>query len=244
MTWFKVDDKFHDHPKARKAGRAAVGLWLMAGSWCADNLTDGFVPDDVLPRWGGRDEDVWGDADRLVSVRLWERVERDGDSGYVFLKWAKYQPTRADVMRKRAEARDRMARVRANITRSSGEVQGDVRSTPSRPVPSRPESVVTSSRQSLVSTARETRLTDDDLDRIAAKTGGDHDHASRVAADVLDRASSPPRKPLAYVLRAIAAEPDRYRMAFRLTKDTQCPTHPGQPADNCGGCAADRREVK
>ena len=52
MPWFKVDDKLHDHRKSRKAGRSAMGVWVLAGSWSMDNETDGFVPADVLARWG------------------------------------------------------------------------------------------------------------------------------------------------------------------------------------------------
>lgn len=29
MPWFKVDDKIHSHPKARRAGLAAMGLSLI-----------------------------------------------------------------------------------------------------------------------------------------------------------------------------------------------------------------------
>ena len=54
MAWFKVDDKLHDHRKARRAGKAAIGVWVLAGSWAMDNLTDGFVPEVVLLRWGTR----------------------------------------------------------------------------------------------------------------------------------------------------------------------------------------------
>lgn len=27
MPWFKVDDRLHDHFKARQAGKAAMGVW-------------------------------------------------------------------------------------------------------------------------------------------------------------------------------------------------------------------------
>lgn len=239
MSWFKVDDKYHDHPKARRAGLAACGLWLRAGSWSADHLTDGFVPDDVLPRWAGRGVDVFELADTLVEVRLWERAEVGGEPGYRFRKWAKYQPTRAEVERKRAEARERMARVRSNIGDSSrersGEQAANVRTTPSRPVPTRPDPVVVD--------ARGAGLTDDDLDRIAEKINGDREYARRVAVEVLDRAGETVRKPLAYVLRAIAAEPDRYRRARgnpRPGQAGECSRHAGQWADTCRSCAADR----
>lgn len=146
MAWFKVDDKFHDHRKARAAGPSALGLWMLAGSWCADNLTDGFVPDDVLPRWGARGFDVWAQADRLVEAGLWSRDSREGEEGHLFHGWEDYQPTRAQVEANRAAARERMANARANKRGGSQDVRANsegtsqqVRVTPSRPVPSRPD---------------------------------------------------------------------------------------------------------
>lgn len=71
MTWGKVSDRLHSHSKARRA-REAMALWVLALSWCAAELTDGFVPADMpellIP--GG---DAM--AERLVAVGLWERAE-------------------------------------------------------------------------------------------------------------------------------------------------------------------------
>ncbi len=53
ISWFKVDDKLHDHHKANAAKKAAMGVWVLAGSWSADNLTDGFIPARVLANLGG-----------------------------------------------------------------------------------------------------------------------------------------------------------------------------------------------
>lgn len=90
MPWFKVDDKLHDHRKARKAGKAALGVWVLAGSWAMDNLTDGFIPDDVLLRWGTR-----ADAGRLVSAGMWRVDEHNGERGWRFHDWAHFQPSAA-----------------------------------------------------------------------------------------------------------------------------------------------------
>lgn len=90
MPWFKVDDKLHDHRKTRRAGKAAMGVWVLAGSWSMDNLTDGFVPEDVLLRWGTR-----ADAGRLVAAGLWYVDEFDGDRGWRFHDWTRFQPSAA-----------------------------------------------------------------------------------------------------------------------------------------------------
>lgn len=139
MTWFKVDDKLHDHRKARAAGCAAMGLWTMAGSWAADNLTDGFVPDSVAARW---DRSYRRLAARLVEVGLWVEDFQHGEQGWSFHEWSDggRQPTRERVLAERAAAQERMAKVRQR--RRSGEHPQNVRakfdrgsSSPTRPDP-------------------------------------------------------------------------------------------------------------
>ncbi len=106
MTWAKVDDRFHGHSKARRA-REALALWVLAMSWCADELTDGAVPRDMpdllLPGLGETF------AARLVEVGLWERT----DAGYQFHDWLDYQPSAKTVKRERtklSEARSKAGR--------------------------------------------------------------------------------------------------------------------------------------
>ncbi len=153
MPWFKVDDKHHDHRKTRRALRGvrgkrrdagAMGLWELAGSWCADNLMDGFVPADELHRW---DDDWEALAARLVDADYWVTDEHDGEAGYRFLNWEEHQPMKADVEAKREAAKERMARIRATPRSGSGEVRAnETRSSrrPSRPVPTRPDPEKTS----------------------------------------------------------------------------------------------------
>lgn len=97
MPWFKVDDKLHDHRKTRACGKSAMGVWVLAGSWCADQLTDGFVPAGVLPRWGTAD-----DAAALVDAGLWHEDTQGGEAGWRFHDWAEFQPTKASIDKSRA----------------------------------------------------------------------------------------------------------------------------------------------
>jgi hypothetical protein len=102
VPWFKVDDKLHDHRKSRVAKKAAMGVWVLAGSWCMDNLTDGFVPLDVLGRWGTK-----SDAQALVRAGLWLDASRNGEKGFQFHDWDRFQPSAAvtaAVKAKEAEA--------------------------------------------------------------------------------------------------------------------------------------------
>lgn len=102
MPWFKVDDELHDHRKARRAGKSAIGVWVLAGSWSSANETGGFIPADVLRRWG-----TPGDAKRLVDTGLWELSTENGEKGWRFHDWNHFQPSAAviaDVKAKRSES--------------------------------------------------------------------------------------------------------------------------------------------
>lgn len=111
MTWFKVDDSFYRSRKVRKLGRdrvPAVGLWTLCGDWSADNLTDGFVPWEIVEDW---DEDrEW--SKRLVAVGLWAEVVVDGEDGVSFHDWGDWQPTSDQVKQRRKADADRRARWR------------------------------------------------------------------------------------------------------------------------------------
>lgn len=101
--WFKMDDKFHSSKKLMKIPKrarfGAAGLWSIAGSWCGEQLTDGFVPSYMLKAWGPPPSA----SQALVEVGLWSCV----DGGFQFVNWAEYQPTKADVERDRARNRER-----------------------------------------------------------------------------------------------------------------------------------------
>lgn len=103
MPWFRVDDAFAMSPKAVAAGNAAVGLWVRAGSWSMQQLTDGHVPDPIALMLGRRQ-----DANRLVSADLWDRVE----DGYQFRNWAEYQPSKEQIETQRANAAERQRKAR------------------------------------------------------------------------------------------------------------------------------------
>lgn len=104
MVWFRVDDALAFHEKSMIAGNEAMGLWVRAGSYCAQQVNDGIVPTAVVRALGGN-EFV---ADNLVAAGLWHPHEK----GYIFHDWEDYQITREQVMNDRAAARDRMAKRR------------------------------------------------------------------------------------------------------------------------------------
>lgn len=98
MAWFQVDDQLAMHRKVCEAGNAAMGLWVRAGSWSMQNLTEGYVPTKAARTLG-----TAGQARTLVSVGLWVEVE----GGYQFHEWGTRQMSAeqiAERRRKRAEA--------------------------------------------------------------------------------------------------------------------------------------------
>lgn len=154
MPWFKVDDGLHAHIKAVRAGVSAMGLWVLAGSWSADQLTDGWVPDYIVARL---DPDYREHAATLVRAGLWDEDEHDGDKGWRFHEWSDHQPSREQVLadRRAAAERQRRARERAKARRDGerepigsnpdrhgvthAEVTPVVTVPPTRPDPTRPE---------------------------------------------------------------------------------------------------------
>lgn len=122
MTWFKVDDSFYRSRKVRRLGRdrvAAVGLWTLCGDWSADNLTDGFVPWEVVEEWDAKRRL----AHRLIAVALWHEAEADGEEGVQFHDWHDWQPTKDQVIQRRkadAERRARWREARRNASKPAG----------------------------------------------------------------------------------------------------------------------------
>lgn len=112
VTWFRVDDTLAFHRKALAAGNAAMGLWVRAGSWCAQQLSDGFIPADIALTIGTEYQ-----ASALVKAGLWDVVE----GGYEFHEWTEEgrQPTREDVLARRAADRARKSDWRRSATAQS-----------------------------------------------------------------------------------------------------------------------------
>lgn len=146
MAWFRVDDQFGSNPKVmqipRQVRKECLGLWLLAGVWSAQHLTDGRVPEYMLEELG---TDM-SHRDRLVTVGLWSET---GD-GIAFNDWGDYQPSRAEVMAKREAERVRKEQWRAKKAESRGKVtdasrrdtdgtDASVRAESALPDPTRPD---------------------------------------------------------------------------------------------------------
>src|SRR4249919_3948895 len=103
MVWFNVDDNFHDHPKARRAGLDAIGLWVLCGSFSAQYLTEGFVPEWKVDGYrNGRKL-----AAKLVACELWFPAVKDEEPGWRFHQWDERNRSKAQVEADRAANRER-----------------------------------------------------------------------------------------------------------------------------------------
>lgn len=152
MTWARIDDRFHSHPKVASLGPymlACVGLHTLALSWCNDQLTDGAIPTDQVPRLAGDltlllpQGQPWELVARLVAVGMWEEME----SGYRIHDFLDYNPSKRHVMqlrKTRALAGQAGGRQRASNASSTQQANRQANPNPVPvPVPSTPEKTKT-----------------------------------------------------------------------------------------------------
>jgi len=96
--WFRVDDSFYDHPKAVGLSDNAVALWTRTGAWSGKQLTDGLVPLAMVEQFARGADAAKVVAAELMDHRLWE----PGADAIQFHDWADYNPTREQVLARRA----------------------------------------------------------------------------------------------------------------------------------------------
>lgn len=126
MPWFKVDDSAHAHPKMRKAGKAAIGLWVMCGSYASAYLTNGIVPAETAA------EGTPPQIDKLVRVGLWHkaghgcpRCPQPPKGDFIIHDYLVYNPSRARVLAERKKAADKKRDQRAGSGPGGGGPDGN-----------------------------------------------------------------------------------------------------------------------
>lgn len=111
MTWAKLDDNFHSHPKIREAFRrdpASIGLHAMAISWTSAYEADGRVPTWFIEGVIADESQRHSALDALVSEGLWKR----NGEGFVIHDYLDFNPSRAELRAKRDKDADRKRRER------------------------------------------------------------------------------------------------------------------------------------
>ena len=112
MTYFKVDDGFWSHPKFFDVSDAAITLWVKAGSYSSQHLTDGFVEHKTI-RMIHCDPAA---AAVLVDAGVWFEVE----GGYQFHDWHDHQRSSDSVKRERQATRERQRKYVASKRENNG----------------------------------------------------------------------------------------------------------------------------
>jgi hypothetical protein len=142
MPWFRLDDSFHSHPKVMAAGNEAAGLYVRCGTYAAQHLTNGFIPEDIALLYGagqtrsrgsGRAGEPETLAETLVRTKLWRRTR----GGWRMPDYLEYNPSREAVDNTRAARNERQKRWREahgrRVTNASN--NGRVDAYPARPAP-------------------------------------------------------------------------------------------------------------
>lgn len=112
MPWFRVDDQFHSHPKAEAAGNAALGLWVLLGSWAAERQ-QGEIPMRVALTYGTRAQ-----INKLIDAGLLDQV----DANVELHDWDHWQGPLTSADRARAYRRRQASR---KVTNPRDETRDD-----------------------------------------------------------------------------------------------------------------------
>lgn len=98
MPWAKLDDRFHENRKIRRVWRRqpiAIGLHVMAITYCAGNLTDGFVDEDFVEERVPDQQCRQDVVDALTDTSLWHPVE----GGWEINDFSEFNMTREQAER-------------------------------------------------------------------------------------------------------------------------------------------------
>ena len=259
VTWFKVDDSFYSHPKVMMTSPGALGLWVVAGTWSAANLTDGFVSVQALPRLLPDSAEL---AEELVTVGLWRRAK----GGYQFHDWTDYQPTKKQVEEERRKWAEKKAKQRAakasQDQMSPGDTQGDSRGDSSEE--SRSSRTRTRVPKGTSSGAAKPRKQDPIWDALMAACGVDTSQIPEDSRGAYNRAVKQ-LKEIKATPGQITLRAKRYRDKWTTASLTptalvrrwpeldtstapppeseaeRCPRHKRQPKNHCQICDSERR---
>lgn len=103
MSWLYLDDRILEHPKfiraVNRGGSDAVHLWLGIRAYCGQNLTDGFVPVDMI-------DEIRGPKDRrrraaALDILVHENLIHEANGGFEMHDYLEWSESRDDVIRRR-----------------------------------------------------------------------------------------------------------------------------------------------
>ncbi|MGW3492012.1 hypothetical protein [Streptomyces sp. NPDC001054] len=121
MAWFALDDGFDTHPKVRKAGNAAVGLFVRLGVHATKHLTEGHLDGDIVRAYGTAPT-----IRKLIAVGMLHepghgcpRCPQPADGDYLIHDYLDYNKSRAQIESAREAARKRQQRGRESARRNA-----------------------------------------------------------------------------------------------------------------------------
>jgi hypothetical protein len=93
VTWVRLDDHFHDHPKIVELSHEAYRVFVGGLCYCARHLTDGKIPQSAVRTLGSKKA-----AGELVTSGLWDQ----NGTGVVVHDYLDYQYSAERIRAKRA----------------------------------------------------------------------------------------------------------------------------------------------
>lgn len=111
MSWVKLDDRFFDNPKIAALSDQAKLAYLEGLTYCARELTDGFIPANKAKAYAGKAKVL-----TELTPHLWEPAT----GGYRAHDYLEYNPTREQVLHERDAAKRRMNAFRSGRTTGVG----------------------------------------------------------------------------------------------------------------------------
>ena len=111
MTWTKLDDGFHGHPKIRRLMRVPLAymLHVQALNYCSCHDLDGKIDPEFVEDQVPDQRDRVGAIKHLEECGLW----RANGRGYVIHDFLRYHPSRADVTARRDKDAERKREARS-----------------------------------------------------------------------------------------------------------------------------------
>jgi hypothetical protein len=151
VSWAKLDDKAHQHPKFLGLDPGAVALYFFSISYSASVESDGFVPRQQVPIlaavFGVGQSRAFRLADMLIERRLWDETGPEGYKirealglGFWIHGFLERNPSHAELEDRRRKEADKKRRQRSHPHGSpQGTAPGTPDGSPAAPDPTRPD---------------------------------------------------------------------------------------------------------
>ncbi len=114
-TWIRLSDRMGEHPKTLQVPRAHRWALIEVLGYCSRNLTDGFIPSEMMPRLI--------DSDELASLMFAGFIKKC-TGGYVFHDYLDWQESRQSVEERSAKRSQAGRRGAAKRWQSDGKSHG------------------------------------------------------------------------------------------------------------------------